>query len=177
MRQKETNKGTGVLEEAYRQHKDRLLTLAWAIVGERASAEDVVHDVFAHLVRTGALPSDSRRWGAYLTVCARNRALSVVRGNKVRDSFRSGVSETQPADAQEEPSRRAVRAEENGILLKVIGELPNDEKDALALRIWGEMGFAEIGRIQGVTKSSAHARYAQALKRLKKRLAGGTGDE
>ena len=177
MRQKEANEGRAALEEAYRRHKGRLLTLAAAIVGDRGLAEDVVHDVFANLARTGARPDDSGRWGAYLTVCARNRALSVVRGNKMHTLSQPDAFEIRRVDTQEDPSHRAARAEEDGILLRLVGELPDGERDALALRIWGDMGFEEIGKIQGVTKSSAHARYTQALGRLKRRLAGGTGNE
>jgi RNA polymerase sigma-70 factor (ECF subfamily) len=164
------------LERAYLAHKERLLTFAAALLGDKALAEDVVHDVFSALAREPERIGRSTNLPGYLTVCARNRAISLLRKRKGRPV----VSQRRPEDMASglpEPSERVSQVEENGALLRRLGALPEDLREVLALRIWGEMGFREIAKVQGVAKSMAHKRYVRALERLRRAFTGGLGDE
>ena len=153
------------LERAYLEHRDRLLTLAAALVGERALAEDVVHDVFANLASSTFDPSGNGT-GAYLTVCARNAALSALRSRKVA-SEHAGRLAVRRSPGGSDPVRAAENAEEAAAALRLFAGLPEDEREALALRVWGGMTFEDIARLQAVSKATAHARCRAALAKLR----------
>lgn len=161
-----TDSRTAALERAYLAHKDRLLTLAAAIVGGRQAAEDVVHDVFARLAAGGHDPSGNGI-ARFLTVCARNAAISTLRSRKVA-SEHAGMVVASGSSQNGDPLETAERAEEAEAVIRHVGGLPEDEREALALRVWGEMSFEEIAELQGVAKATAHARYRSALEILRK---------
>ena len=160
-------------EEAYRAHKDRLLTLAVALTGDRSAAEDVVHDVFASLAREGWRLHGERNVAGFLVTCVRNRALDVYR-KQARERQTSGtVNVVRMGSATDNPAEKAVLAEEQQGLLKMVAQLPEHLRETLALRIWGESTFEEIAALQGTTKSTAHTRYRQALEELRSKLEKG----
>ena len=161
------------LEDAYTAHKDRLLVLATTLTGDRSVAEDVVHDVFASLIKDPERLHSNARLSAFLTVCTRNRAFDLQRRNK-RQTVLSDTEATEGAEgAGHNPAEHAVRAEERDALLDVVAGLGDDLREVLTLRVWGDLTFEEIAGLQHTTKSTAHARYGQALEQLRTTLAKG----
>lgn len=154
-------------EKAYVAHKDRLLTLAVALTGDRGAAEDIVHDVFASLIEQPRRLSRSRNLPAFLSVCTRNRAFDWLRARKRRGRLEVAAA---THTRQDNPSEQAAQKEEGEILLGMVSSLPGDLREVLALRIWGGLGFREIARVQSTTKSTAHARYRQALGNIRTQL-------
>jgi RNA polymerase sigma-70 factor (ECF subfamily) len=53
-----------------------------------------------------------------------------------------------------------------------IRALPEEQREVLVLKIDGELTYAQIARIVGVSVSTAASRYQYALKKLKTSLAG-----
>ena len=45
-------------------------------------------------------------------------------------------------------------------------QLPEDQREVLKLRVWGELGFREIGEALGISINTAASRYRYALKKL-----------
>jgi len=163
-----------VFEEAYRAHKDRLLTLAAAFTGDRSVGEDVVHDVFASLMNETWRLRNGSKIGPYLAVCVRNRATDVLRRahrQAVRLKRKAAVNSDGVAA---DPGAQAAQDEEARLVLEKVSSLPDQLCEVLSLHIWGEMSFQEIAQVQGTTKSTAHARYHQALQELRLKIVGGT---
>lgn len=154
------------LERAYEEHKDRLVTFAAAFLGDRGLAEDVVHDVFAALAKKPQRIGSLSNLAGYLTVSARNRAITLLQKRKRRRLLSETGDETGPC-AGNDPADCVERVETNGALLGLVGDLPLELREVLALRIWGEASFSEIAKMQGIAKSTAHTRYVQALDRLR----------
>jgi len=163
-----TGQRTAALERAYLEHKGRLLTLAAAIIGGRAAAEDIVHDVFANLAAGDHDPAGNGI-AAFLTVCARNAAISVLRMRKVATDHAGQIAIRKDA-AGADPSLAAERAEEAEKAIGLMAELPAEERESLALRIWGEMPFEEVAKLQGVSKATAYGRCRAALAKLRSRM-------
>jgi RNA polymerase sigma-70 factor (ECF subfamily) len=74
------------LEEAYRLTEPMLAAVAFAVLGDHAVAQDVVHDTFLRLIdHAPELQSDDgRSLRAWLVVTARNRARDIVRSGQRR---------------------------------------------------------------------------------------------
>jgi len=162
------------IESAYAALRDRLLILAAAMTADWASAEDVVHDAFATIVREHWRLGNGFNLLGFLTVCVRNRALNVSRDAAVRKSTQPHVGQRIDPNAGD-PGLRTVADEERDMLLNAVQNLSPDLRDALSLKIWGGMSFEEIGQLQGIAKSSAHDRYRLALDEVRNTLKGKQG--
>lgn len=159
----------GTLATFYLEHKDRLLTVAAAIVQERGLAEDVLHDVFARIALKPQTLARARRPAAYLAKCVRNEALSKLRKRK---PFERSVEVDGWLSAKESvgPAETAQRREEKARLMTFVGEMPVELREVLALRIWGRLGFREIAGATGSSRTTVHYRYRRALEVLRLRL-------
>lgn len=159
----------GTLATFYLEHKDRLLTVAAAIVRERGLAEDVLHDVFARLAQKPQALARARRPAAYLAKCVRNEALLKLRKRRPAEC-NVEVDGWQAAKMSAGPAETAQRCEEQARLMALVGEMPVESREVLALRIWGKLGFREIAETIRETKSTVYDRYRRAIKTLRKKM-------
>jgi RNA polymerase sigma-70 factor (ECF subfamily) len=158
------NAGQTSLEASYMAHKDRLLTLATAFLGDRNAAEDVLHDVFASLLADKRHAWNGTGIAAYLTTCVRNRAIDALRKRARPFTLSSDAVGLQnmPEHASDD-----LQKDEAHLLLQSVSALPDDLRETLSLRIWGDLNFEDIAKLQSVSKSTAHDRYRQALEKLR----------
>src|SRR5689334_3671709 len=104
---------------------------------DAADAEDAVHDVFVRLIAQDRLPDDPPAW---LFRSVRNAAI-----DRSRSFFRRRRRETSVVQARPEWFEQRVedlidarRAEE------ILATLPHDQREVVVLRIWAQLGFAQI---------------------------------
>lgn len=156
----DTRAKTGMIERLYRQHSPSLLLFATALTGDRSRAQDAVHQVFAKLLGGENLsePVDAK---AYLFVCVRNTILNDI---KVRQRDVPLDSES----AWFEPPNRDYTAEQE--LRQALLTLTDEQREVMVLHVWGELTFAEIGEVLGISSNTAASRYRYALAKLRERM-------
>src|SRR5262245_48363597 len=97
------------LSALYDRHADLLLAIAHRILGVRADAEDVVHDVFVLLPERARLyDPDLGRVAAWLTSIVKNRSLDQRRRRAVRRARRARGDEGMP-ESERAPDSVAAR--------------------------------------------------------------------
>jgi RNA polymerase sigma factor (sigma-70 family) len=151
------------LEAAYQEHAATCRLYALQIVGA-GRAEDAAQEAFirllSHLVREKAVPHAPRAW---LLAATRSAALDLLRSDKRRlhrESHRPEMAFAEgPADRLE--AREVTESLEG---------LPQRQREAIVLRIWGDLGFAEIAELLGVALSTAHGDYQAGLSALREKL-------
>ena len=161
------NRGDKVaLHRIYEKYKDRLVTLAGALLRDASSAQDVVHDVFhgfmqqAGLFRlTGSLPG-------YLSTCVANHARNCNRSRRSRQEACSGES----ALGAREPIQQMMMDEEVRRIAQALSKLPDEQREVVALRIFADQRFPAIARLQGVSVNTAEGRFRYAAKKLRELL-------
>jgi len=134
------------------------------LTGDRATAEELVQEAFARVWASPRTPSaepDFRRW-LY-------RAIT----NLARDYHRRRVLESKLrfwAPPQIDPAEEVVhRAEDRDLLRAVIG-LPFKDRQAIYLRYFDGLPFADVAQVMGTTESATRVRVHRALKELRGRL-------
>jgi RNA polymerase sigma-70 factor (ECF subfamily) len=137
---------TGLFEEAVRANSKRLLAIARAIVGNRASPEDVVQqavmNLFQHRERY-----DWREPGGLLRRAVVNEALRLLRQPKM-----SLVGDDHPArGGGEEPSGEMDQRETVQKVRAAIEKLPEHYRSALVLCEYEQMPYAEIAQTLGAS--------------------------
>jgi RNA polymerase sigma-70 factor (ECF subfamily) len=142
------NRGDTValFEEAVRANSKRLLAIARAIVGTRASPEDVVQqavmNLFQHRERY-----DWREPGGLLRRAVVNEALRLLRAPKM-----TMVQDDQPAKGGgEEPSGAMDQRETVAKVRAAIEKLPEHYRSALVLCEYEQMPYAEIAKTLGAS--------------------------
>ena len=152
----------------YRQHHADLVRLALLLVGDRASAEDVVQDVFTRLCTSGrVLAQDSAL--AYLRTAVVNGCRSVLRRRAV--ARRVAITGTAPwRDTQDSAEHTAILAEDRRLVLAALAALSGRRREVLVLRFYLGLPVAEVAAILGISQGSVKSATARGLKSLAQRL-------
>jgi RNA polymerase sigma-70 factor (ECF subfamily) len=134
------------------------------MLGSAADAEDAVQEVFASVVRSRQRIAGVANLEAYLFVALRRAAGRIRR----RERFR-------PTGDLDE-SWMTVRAgegkgpDESEDLRRAVQRLPVEQRETLALKMDGELTFAQIGEVLGISPNTAASRYRYALEKLRQVL-------
>jgi len=137
-----------------------------AFLGSSEDAEDVFQEVFAKLAARGGKLIRVRKPLPYLFTIARNEALTLreKRGRRPARSNLAVLLESAAAPPDREPALSAREAS------AAIAELPDEQREAVVLKIYEGLTFAEIGEVTGVSINTAASRYRYGLARLSEKL-------
>jgi RNA polymerase sigma-70 factor (ECF subfamily) len=162
---------TDALREIYEQHKHELVTLATALLVDKAEAEDVVHDVFIGFIRSGGQFRLTGSLKGFLATCVANRARNHNKSKRKQAPEQTAPAEP-PAPEHERPDLAAMFGEELKCVSGALAELPYEQREAVVLRLSSGMRFHAIARMQGVSINTVQGRYRYGLDKLKTLLNG-----
>jgi len=150
------------LEVLYDREADALFALALWLTGSREDAADAVQEVFVKLAAGRGRLARVRRPRAYLLAMARSAAL---------DRLRSGRREEPAGDLLlEAPAGDPGSGLDAEAASRHLRELPLPQREAVYLRYFAELSFAEIGRVTGVSLFTAASRCRLGLQKLRHRM-------
>ena len=155
----------------YQKYEDYLLTLAANLLGDASSAEDVVQDVFISFVQSidkfqlrGSLKS-------YLSTCVVNRARDFLRKKQRQQTIAVNEADQMRTDA-DGPVQLVINSEQLQRLRFAMTELPYEQREAIVLRLHGDMKFKTIAKFQDVSIKTVQSRYRYGIDRLRSILDG-----
>jgi RNA polymerase sigma-70 factor (sigma-E family) len=150
----------------YQAHALGLVRLAVLMVGNQATAEDVVQDAFLALYRRWPALKDPDRALSYARASVLNGCRMVHRANSRHD----GITLDAPDDT-ESAEETALLGEANREVLTALRRLPARQREAVVLRYYLDMTedqAAQAMRVSRGTVKSATSRGLAALGRLLK---------
>ena len=157
------------LERLYKTHYHGLLDYASSILQSDDAAEDVVQDLFIHLLQTNARPTLTK---SYLYTSVRNRAYDVLRGQKVRDIWateqRQHVNEEEVTDGGVEQLLWAKELEERINL--VLDEMPVRRREIFLLARYQGFTYKEIASMLNISVNVVDKQMGKALAAFRARL-------
>jgi len=156
------------LQALYARHRQALFTLALARTGRRELAEDAVHDAFVRLCRGGL--SRTADPVAYAFAAVRNAAVDKVRRVRLVDAGTQELPVSIFDEHARDPEQRAAMAEQQKLIAGAVNDLGPDEREAMVLRIYADLSFAQIAQVMGTPVQTACSRYYRALRRLREQL-------
>jgi RNA polymerase sigma factor (sigma-70 family) len=134
--------------------------------GDAALAQDVTQAVFLLLSRKAASLRNRDNLGGWLFATTRNVARHALRSNarRRRHEWEAGMS-TIEQRRRPEPSPNwqdlAPRLDE------LVGKLPGADREAVLLRFYRKLRFADVGAALGVSEEAARKRVTRAVDRLR----------
>jgi len=146
------------------EHAPKLLAYARQWAGCHATAEDIFQDAFVRFWRKRGSVRDPR---AYLYRCVRTTAINWYRSHGRRQHHEKQTNVRQAPDG---PEAAAVLSERHARIQRAVAKLPEDQREVVVMKIWGEMTFTRIGEVMSVPRSTAHATYQTAMETLNRRL-------
>jgi RNA polymerase sigma-70 factor (ECF subfamily) len=152
----------------YDRFATRMYRAALRTLGCRQDAEDVVQDVFLAVVRSHERLGDVRDLTAYLFAALHRAAGRCA----LRQARALQVSPTAADEAIAPVEQVASDNPDWYRLQQAIRSLPDEQREVVTLKIDGELTFAQIAEVMGVSISTAANRYRYALKKLKTSLVG-----
>jgi RNA polymerase sigma-70 factor (ECF subfamily) len=149
------------LKDIYHRHNRPLYAMALSVTGRPELAEDAVHEAFWRLCRNGG----GRATVPYVYKAVRNAAIDQVRRAPREKPAGEYVSLFDGPDG-DEPDVASESAELAGALRQAVEALPDAQKQAVLMKIYGGMTFAEIAEVTGEPLQTIASRYRRALLRL-----------
>jgi len=138
----------------------RLFARQWV---DATTAEDVVQEALVSLLAERQVPRSPVAW-MYRAV--RNAAF-----DHHRSSMRRRRREQVVAEAREHWfESRADALLDARTAETALESLADGDRELVVMRIWGELGFAEIASVLEVSVSTVHNRYKNALSELRRAL-------
>jgi RNA polymerase sigma factor (sigma-70 family) len=161
--------GSGVdvqlVGELYREHGLDLVRVALLLVGDKATAEDVVQDAFTGLVRGLDRLEDSGKVLAYLRVSVINGCRSVHRSRR-----RVFLRAAQPEPTVWSAESAVIAREDSRLALQAVARLPARAREILALRYYLDMPDQEIAQTLRVSRGTVSSTASRALAALARTL-------
>jgi len=156
------------MRRIYEKYKDYLLTLARALLNEKAAAEDVVHDVFVCFAQSVDKFQLTGSLKGYLAACVRNLAIDTIRLRK--QHVQNLYAQNEARADSDSPEQYVMEEEELTQLRQALSQLPHEQREAVVLHLKGGMKFKKLAKLQGVTISTIHGRYRYGLYKLRSLL-------
>jgi RNA polymerase sigma-70 factor (ECF subfamily) len=158
----------GALAALYDRFAGRMYRAALRMLGRPEDAEDAVQEAFLGVVRSRAKLGALRDLTAYL-FAALHRAAGRSAVRRARALRASGTA----ADDAIAPDQQPASDDPDWDRIeRAIRSLPERQREVLTLKIDGELTFAQIAQVVGVSVSTAASRYRYALAKLRASLAG-----
>lgn len=154
--------------EIVTRHYQPVYRLAWRMAGDAAMAEDVTQEAFIRLWRNPLQVREAAAVRGWLMRVAANAAID--RARKPRLAALELAPET--ADPQARPDAPLARAEASRLVDEALAELPDRQRQAVALSYFEGLTNAEMADVMDVSVEAVESLLARARRFLKDRLAG-----
>jgi RNA polymerase sigma factor (sigma-70 family) len=155
-------------EDLYHRYARPVFGLALRRLGDRSRAEDAVQETFASIWRSAGSYRPERGPGApWLYAVARN---AIVDRARARHEIPSEIPDRATEDAG--PADRAEQSWVAWQVHRALDELPEREREVIALAYWSGLSQSEVAEFLGIPLGTVKTRTRAALSRLSEMLEG-----
>ncbi len=122
-------------------------------------ADDAVQEALIDLIRTQKPPDDPAAW---LFTTVKRKAMNQLRSESRRQKHTANFAANRDSWFVANPSDPLVAGE----VCELLEQLPDQDREILVAKIWGNLHFEQIASVVGISRSSVHRRYHAALTKL-----------
>jgi RNA polymerase sigma-70 factor, ECF subfamily len=162
-------------ELLYDRHGGAAFSLAYRMVGNRVTAEDVIQDAFLSIWRS-RLRYDQARGSVRTWVLGivHNRAIDALRRSFVHDRRRETIEGVE--DRHEAPERtdvEAARREEARSIRSALETLPDEQRRTIELAYFGGFSHSQIAELLDEPIGTVKGRMRLGLDKMRRQLSEG----
>lgn len=148
-------------EQVFRRSYPRLVGLAWRVLRDRGTAEDVAQESLARLADAAVLDRPDHEVEAWLTRVCLNRAANALRGRRRFAEREDRAGRREPPTEAQDPAGAVVADEDRDTVRTALAVLPERQRMVLVLRHSGYR-YDEIAAAIGVAPGSIGTLLARA---------------
>ncbi len=163
------------LEQLLKRHQRSIFSAIYLLVKNRALAEDIFQETFIKIIHTLRLGNynEEGKFGPWAVRIGRNLTIDYIRKQKrnltITDSDGNDIlSYIQIAEESREDKLIQYQTEQN--IKELVKRLPDEQREVLIMRHWGDMSFKDIAEKTGVSINTALGRMRYALSNLRKMM-------
>ncbi len=168
--------------EVVRLHGDKVFSLVYRMIGNRAEAEDLAQEVFVTVFKTVDSFRSESKFSTWLLRIAANHCKNRMKYLSRRQTDGGGLdemSEEKMADAGRAPMQAQIHApdvmleaaELERLMQEAIGTLDEEHRLLIVLRDVEELSYEEIGEVSGLAEGTIKSRLHRARMTIKEYLA------
>jgi len=154
----------------YRRHEMRVWRYLERNVGNRATADELMQEVWFAVARDAVRYEPTSRFTTWLFTIARNRMIDSIRTSRQQVSLETLGYEAELVVQQlttapnAGPLAAVVVRDQAAALAQALGQLPREQRDAFLLQIEGDLSVEEIAAItqSSFETTKSRLRYARA---------------
>jgi RNA polymerase sigma-70 factor (ECF subfamily) len=166
-------------ELLYDRHGGAAFSLAYRMVGNRASAEDVTQEAFLSIWRS-RLRYDQARGSVRTWVLGivHNRAIDGLRRSVVHDRRREAIEGIEERfEARDRTDVEAARRDEARSVRSALDTLPEDQRRTIELAYFGGFSHSQIAELLGEPIGTVKGRMRLGLEKMRRQLGEGVAAE
>jgi RNA polymerase sigma-70 factor (ECF subfamily) len=177
---KKFGRGDGAaFETLYRRHESRVFRYLYRHVGNHASANDLMQEVWFAVARNAGRYQPTAKFTTWLFTMAHHRMVDSLRKLRPHLSLDSVEPEAEektslanrlPADHRAEPSSELSSQDEAAALLEAVNALPVEQRTAFLMQAEGELSLADIAEATGSSVETVKSRLRYARTKLRQLL-------
>lgn len=153
----------------YARHNVRVFRFLTRLVGNEASAEDLMNEAFVEVWRNAGRFEARSQVSTWILAIARYKALASLR-RRTFDALDEEAYET-VADTADDPEIAAAKNERSAILQECLKQLSTAQRQVVDLVYYHEQSIDEVAEIIGVPQSTVKTRVFYARKRIAELMA------
>jgi RNA polymerase sigma factor (sigma-70 family) len=163
-------------ETLYRRHEMRIWRYLQRNVDNRATADELMQEVWFAVARDAQRYEPSARFTTWLFTIAHNRMIDSIRKSRRQTSLETLGYEAEPvvqqltADPCAGPFAAAVAQQQAGGLARAFEQLPAEQREAFLLQIEGDLSVEEIASITDSSFETTKSRLRYARTKLRELL-------
>lgn len=140
---------SGTFERIYREHGERMKSIAYNHLGNVSDAEDAVQETFLKVHRAASTYNGEAAFATWLYRVLINTCYDVLRRRqrRIREAPIEGVSETRAASSVDDIKRLALR--------RILDGLPEQRRTVFLLFEVEGLSHAEIADILGISEANS----------------------
>jgi RNA polymerase sigma-70 factor, ECF subfamily len=166
-------------ELVYDRHGGAAFSLAYRMVGNKVTAEDITQEAFLSIWRT-RLRYDPGRGSVRTWVLGivHNRGIDALRRHGVHERRRAGFEGAEERfEAPERTEVEAVRRHEAHTVRRALDELPEEQCKVIELAYFGGFSHSQIAEMLGAPVGTVKGRMRLGLEKLRSSLEGPLSQE
>lgn len=155
----------------YDRHAALAMGVAYRVLGDRARAEDVVHDAFVLVwQKIGRFDASRGSMKGWLMTVVRNRAIDRIRATRPSIDTETADEHSLLRTSSNPTWDQAVERLSADQLRRAVIQLPDEQRRAIELAYFEGHTYREIAELTGVPHGTANGRLRLALGKLREAL-------
>lgn len=160
-------------QKLYDLHRERLFRLAYGLLGNVQDAEEVAQDALTYaLINIDRYQEERAQFSTWLHTITVSRVRDRQRRHRPNQV---SLSDWNPYEAEivstdPSPEQSSQLNMERRTIWQAINQLPDNLREAIVLRYWGEYSFKEMSEILDCPLGTAQSRVRRGFEKLREQL-------